>query len=186
MIFINSAKSGVDMTMSTYRLRPRRRIAVNRTVLICHAAAAVRKYLVTFTLIRPRVLWRVCHTLSHSNLQPTRSSARRELTDSRRATETGTQRRARWEDGLGEHATPWVRCNGYRVRYLRTSYGSNGRESADIHGKFYKEDLTRVKREKKTVYLASRRLIPACLSIFMGRANSISTRLSRIGFCLRV
>ena len=58
MIFINSAKSGVDMTMSTYRLRPRRRIAVNRTVLICHAAAAVRKYLVTFTLIRPRVLWR--------------------------------------------------------------------------------------------------------------------------------
>ena len=55
MIFINSAKSGVNMT-STYRLRPRRRIAVNRTVLICHAAAAVRKYLVTFTLIRPRVL----------------------------------------------------------------------------------------------------------------------------------
>jgi len=67
------------------------------------------------------------------NLQPARSSARRELTDSRRA-----PRRASDVRGArgGEHATPWVRCNGYLLRYLRISYDSNGRESADIHGKF--------------------------------------------------
>lgn len=187
MISTYPAKSGINT--STYRLRPRRRITVNRGVLICHAAAAVRKYLVTFTLIRPRVLWRyVFATRSRTRIYNPLARAR----DANWLTAAARPRRVHG-DARGERmGSASTRPRGCVV--TGTSYAIYAPPTAAtaVNPLTFTENSTKKtlqgwrEKKKQTMYLASQRLIPACLSIFIGCANSIGTRLSRIGFCLRV
>lgn len=76
-----------------------------------------------------------------------------------------------------------MRCNGYLLRYLRISYGSNGHESADIHGKLYKEPYKgEEEKKKKDCVLGVATVDARPISLFLWeRANStLKDSVSRI------